>query len=113
MRPIDADELKIQFSDMFNKKYEKWINEIIDKAPTLDVIPNKEGHEMYNKGYASGYERGKEERSQADIPRLTCFDCKFAAVCEDSGYVFCVKRKSKVRVNDIPCFSYYKPRYTN
>ena len=35
---------------------------IIDNAPTEDVIPNKEGYEMYNKGYMSGYERGKLER---------------------------------------------------
>lgn len=38
MRLIDADELKIQFSDMFNKGYEEWINGILDKAPTFKAM---------------------------------------------------------------------------
>ena len=37
---------------------------LIDNAPTVDAIPNEEGYEMYNKGYMSGYERGKKERLQ-------------------------------------------------
>lgn len=34
---------------------------IIDNAPTVDVISNNEGYEMYGKGYLQGYKRGKAE----------------------------------------------------
>lgn len=50
---------------------------------------------------------------ETDIPRLACFDCKFAAACEDSDYVICTIRNTKVAANAIPCFAYYKSRYTN
>ncbi len=40
---------------------------LIDNAPTVDAISNEEGYEMYNKGYMSGYERGKKERPQGDL----------------------------------------------
>ena len=43
------------------RSYE-WTINLIDNAPTVDAIPNKEGYEMYNKGYMSGYERGKKAR---------------------------------------------------
>lgn len=42
---------------------------VIDNIPTEDVIPNKEGYEMYNKGYMSGYGRDKKDRLQ-DIKEI-------------------------------------------
>jgi len=88
MRLIDADKLKEcaiacnihngTLTDLCVPLYQ------IDNAPTEDVIPNKEGYEMYNKGYMSGYERGKEERPHGEwIIRWTgneeiayCTNCK-------------------------------------
>ena len=37
---------------------------VIKEAPSVDVIPNEEGYEMYGKWYLQGYERGKNERPQ-------------------------------------------------
>lgn len=73
MRTIDADRLikvieKAQFEGSGN------IMSIINDAPTVDAIPNREGYEMYNKGYMSGYERGKEERPQGECD---CSDCDY------------------------------------
>ncbi len=51
------------------------IDAIIDNAPTVDAIPNKEGYEMYDKGYMSGYERGKEERPQGEWEESHIFSC--------------------------------------
>ena len=49
--------------------YDK-VLKLIDSAPTVDVIPNEEGYEMYGKGYCKGhlqgYEKGKNERPKGE-----------------------------------------------
>ena len=65
---ISRSALKEEFAKHEDRKgylIGDWEN-IIDNAPTVDAIPNKEGYEMLNKGYVSGYERGKEERPQGE-----------------------------------------------
>ena len=54
VRRIDGEEW-IRTSD---------VKQSLNDIPTVEAIPNKEGYEMYNKGYMSGYERGKHERPQ-------------------------------------------------
>ena len=65
---ISRDALKKAFEEVYPLATDeiggvvnKQIYEIIDNAPTVDVISNKEGYEMYNKGYMSGYEIGKKD----------------------------------------------------
>ena len=48
-------------SEPYAKGWNDAIDSIIDNAPTVDAIPNKEGYEMYNKGYMSGYENCKKD----------------------------------------------------
>ena len=88
MRLIDADALKKEVESLvvggaegLKDYYENgsksdenaWIGgiydawELIDNAPTVDVISNEESYEMYGKGYLQGYERGKNERPQSDL----------------------------------------------
>lgn len=82
MRPIDADAL-IPDRDYYEGcGYDAVSCEQIDNAPTVDVIPNKEGYEMYNKGYMSGYERSKEERPHGDLIRVKDLTA-FIRACRD------------------------------
>lgn len=86
-----------------------------DAIEAVKVASNRPLSEIINSiketEAVDGYKEADSHK--ADIPRLSCFDCKFAAVCEEDDYIFCTKRNSKVKANNIPCFSYYKPRYTN
>ena len=62
---ISRSALKIAFSDMYRKDYEKWIKEIIDNAPTVDTTcPNCDSG--YAQGYSDGYLKGKDERPQGE-----------------------------------------------
>lgn len=64
MRLIDADKI---YPDCMTKNGTLAISQSqIANAPTVDAIPNKEGYEMFNKGYVSGYERSKEERPHGE-----------------------------------------------
>lgn len=117
MRLIDADALMSLFvtkaqtmKDTHGVKLgEEWllnyndIKDVIDNAPTVDVIPNKEGYEMYNKGYASGYERCKEERPRGEwimedkpyggfgdsVLAITCSICKESYIYRDTTHNYC------------------------
>ena len=50
-----------QIIEAYQKGWNDCIDAIVDNAPTVDVISNDEGYEMYGKGYLQGYERGKAE----------------------------------------------------
>lgn len=76
MRLIDADALKKALAKnltiwAFNTSYDGVLAEVIDNAPTVDI----EGYEMYGKGYCKGYlqgyEKGKNERPQPDMSKVT------------------------------------------
>lgn len=98
MRLIDADALK---EEVNKKKVVGRFNTllVIDNAPTVDVISNEEGYEMYGKGYLQGYERGKSERPQGewkvygrqgDIPITDyCSNCKYEMKWYRNKYKFC------------------------
>ena len=95
---IDSPEFTSKDCEELYTKYQAFWKGVNDLAPYIaDMMKQKT--EMTNK--------------ETDIPRLACFDCKFAAVCEDDDYVICTIRNKKVAANDIPCFSHYKSRYTN
>lgn len=87
MRLIDADTLKANFINrerngfqvVYHCAFDEDILALIDNAPTVDVISNEEGYEMYGKGYLQGYERGKSERTQGkwiiDGHHIRCNRC--------------------------------------
>lgn len=98
MRLIDADALRAEYQAILDRgdmfcEYD--IVGMVDDAPTVDAIPNKEGYEMYNKGYMSGYERGKEDRPQGEWIEdsiyegyMKCSNCNSDAEWLDGGGQF-------------------------
>ena len=57
-----ALKILVEQTQIINPKLSVYdVLKIIDNAPTVDAIPNKEGYEMYNKGYMSGYEICKKD----------------------------------------------------
>ena len=74
IRLIDANALKEKLTPvkLYGGGFCLMVTEKdIDDAPTVEAISNKEGYEMYNKGYMSGYERGKPERPQGEWIKRT------------------------------------------
>lgn len=99
-----------QLVDAYRQGWNDAIDAIIDNALTVDAIPNKEGYEMYNKGYMSGYERGKEERPHGEwelvhpLQENDTGDYK-CSVCGWGGFVikptnYCPYCGAEMRVKD-------------
>ena len=88
IRLIDANALKEEINNLAIPIYEKMVLKVIDNAPTVEAISNKEGYEMYNKGYMSGYERGKPERPQGEwIKHCPCSSGGWWIRCSECGAI--------------------------
>ena len=65
-----------------------WCITQIDNAPTVGVISNEEGYEMYGKGYLQGYERGKNERPKGEWVKTTSESNYYEINCSECGHGF-------------------------
>ena len=62
---VDLQDGTDEWRTYVNETCENILNKV-HNAPTVDVIPNEAGYEMYGKGYLQGYERGNSERAKGE-----------------------------------------------